>query len=542
MDDDRLDGWKAIGNFLGRDRTTALRWARERRLPVHRVPGGRTGTVYALRVELNEWLASGGGTAPVEAPRSEIAIPMHPQRRRTWLIAPALALVAASVGFIALRQPEPDDAPVTIAAVASPGDDPATRQFTRELTSDLARYANRSAGVAVYETERVDDRPTRYAVRTLIERGRTGLIAHARLVAMHEGQVIWSRRFDQSGRTPSALRERVAANIMGILRCGFGGLESDRLKVTPADVALIMASCQAVQDTDHAAAQFRAREVTRARPDLAIGWASLAIAQGTLAAYENKPAMRVQAIANAQRAVQIAPDHAITRLALAAAADGGLNNPNAFPILSDALRVHPNDPSLLMSYSVTLFNMGYVQASVAPALRATEVDGTSMNCRDTVVRRLAVAGRTEEALAYQGENERLWPGHPQIANTRARLTTPWGTAADTPQQAIRNYGREVAQEPYAAFMLARIHERSGDRRSALDWLARAKAENAHQQWSLLFWPDARGLRSEPAFFRKMGELGLVKWWVARKQWPDFCAEPGLKYDCATEAAKLGFKT
>jgi hypothetical protein len=58
------------------------------------------------------------------------------------------------------------------------------------------------------------------------------------------------------------------------------------------------------------------------------------------------------------------------------------------------------------------------------------------------------------------------------------------------------------------------------------------------QWSLLFWPDAAPLRTEPAFFRKMADLGLVRWWVERKQWPDFCAEPGLKYDCATEAAKL----
>ncbi len=56
--DQRFDGWKAIANFLGRERTTATRWARERGLPIHRVPGGRTGTVYALRSELDAWLSS----------------------------------------------------------------------------------------------------------------------------------------------------------------------------------------------------------------------------------------------------------------------------------------------------------------------------------------------------------------------------------------------------------------------------------------------------------------------------------------------------
>ncbi|RYD63706.1 MAG: hypothetical protein EOP58_10885, partial [Sphingomonadales bacterium] len=49
---DRIDGWKSIGAYFGRDRTTAIRWARERDLPIHRIPGGKTGTVFALRHEL----------------------------------------------------------------------------------------------------------------------------------------------------------------------------------------------------------------------------------------------------------------------------------------------------------------------------------------------------------------------------------------------------------------------------------------------------------------------------------------------------------
>lgn len=55
---DRIDGWKAIGGHFGRDRTTAIRWANERGLPVRRVPGGKTATVYALRSELDAWIVS----------------------------------------------------------------------------------------------------------------------------------------------------------------------------------------------------------------------------------------------------------------------------------------------------------------------------------------------------------------------------------------------------------------------------------------------------------------------------------------------------
>jgi len=33
-------------------------------------------------------------------------------------------------------------------------------------------------------------------------------------------------------------------------------------------------------------------------------------------------------------------------------------------------------------------------------------------------------------------------------------------------------------------------------------------------------------------------IGLADYWRATGQWPDFCAEPGLPYDCRAEAARL----
>lgn len=53
--DKRLDGWKAIAHYFRRDRTTVMRWARERHLPVHRLPGGVQGSVFALESELAAW-------------------------------------------------------------------------------------------------------------------------------------------------------------------------------------------------------------------------------------------------------------------------------------------------------------------------------------------------------------------------------------------------------------------------------------------------------------------------------------------------------
>lgn len=58
---DRINGWKAIGVHFGRDRTTVIRWAQERGLPVRRIPGGKGATVYALKSELDAWAMSQSG-------------------------------------------------------------------------------------------------------------------------------------------------------------------------------------------------------------------------------------------------------------------------------------------------------------------------------------------------------------------------------------------------------------------------------------------------------------------------------------------------
>jgi tetratricopeptide (TPR) repeat protein len=53
-----LDSWKEIADYLKKGERTAKRWEKERALPVHHVPGGGHGSVYAFTAELDEWLLS----------------------------------------------------------------------------------------------------------------------------------------------------------------------------------------------------------------------------------------------------------------------------------------------------------------------------------------------------------------------------------------------------------------------------------------------------------------------------------------------------
>lgn len=109
----RLDGWKAIAAYFNRDRSTVMRWAQERQLPVYRLPGGKQGSVFALEHELAEWamrLKDGGNleaaivNPPLDVPQiapapTSMSWASAPRRWRLLIAGIALVLVAGGIAF-----------------------------------------------------------------------------------------------------------------------------------------------------------------------------------------------------------------------------------------------------------------------------------------------------------------------------------------------------------------------------------------------------------------------------------------------------------
>ena len=58
--DRRLDSWKEIAAFFGRNERTVRRWATSQAMPVHRIPGAAKGRIFAFESELREWLVVSG--------------------------------------------------------------------------------------------------------------------------------------------------------------------------------------------------------------------------------------------------------------------------------------------------------------------------------------------------------------------------------------------------------------------------------------------------------------------------------------------------
>ena len=87
----RLESWKEIATYLGRDVTTVRRWEKREGLPVHRLHHSKLGSVYAFTLELDEWRDK---RAPVPATDTPDARPV-PEVVRTGAGARTVAAVAA---------------------------------------------------------------------------------------------------------------------------------------------------------------------------------------------------------------------------------------------------------------------------------------------------------------------------------------------------------------------------------------------------------------------------------------------------------------
>ena len=111
--EDRLDSWKEIAAYLGRDVTTVQRWEKREGMPVHRHLHDRLGSVYASRVELEAWAAgrrlrnveetevAPSTSAPAMTPRAGRASYSRVSIGRMTLVwALAILLVAVAIASI----------------------------------------------------------------------------------------------------------------------------------------------------------------------------------------------------------------------------------------------------------------------------------------------------------------------------------------------------------------------------------------------------------------------------------------------------------
>ncbi|HEX4272120.1 MAG TPA: TIR domain-containing protein [Rhizomicrobium sp.] len=69
-------------------------------------------------------------------------------------------------------------------------------------------------------------------------------------------------------------------------------------------------------------------------------------------------------------------------------------------------------------------------------------------------------------------------------------------------------------------------------------LANRYTPRSPDQPAFLFYTLTAPLRRDPRFMQLAARLKLVDYWKASGKWPDFCADPGLPYNCRAEANRF----
>lgn len=215
MEDSRIESWKGIAAYFGRDERTVKRWEKTRGLPVHRLPGEKGG-VFAYTRELEVWLNSASPEF------SDPVAPGAPQLGRRATDAPVSLTSAAEMDSQVLEEPlaesaaAPDQPPVfavpaqPVEAVAPEAAAKPQRRRRVVLFSAVVATLLLGVGLAKY----MDAHHASGAQGTGPERVRSAAkpVDPAAQEAYLKGRYYWNHRTDGS------LRQAVEAFTQAVVR------------------------------------------------------------------------------------------------------------------------------------------------------------------------------------------------------------------------------------------------------------------------------------------------------------------------------------
>lgn len=525
--------------------------------------------------------------------RAAVPAPWYRRIGRLKLVlAGGALLVAALAAGMAPRLAKAPAVTVQFVPVVTVGkDEAADAAFARQLLSSFKQLSpTLGHGVRIVERneERFASTGADLHVRTLLNRGASGSNALIQLVATRNNEVLWSAEFTNSANDLSNLGLNAAGGLSAVLRCAFKSLPAPNPLGDAEKLQLAMAACAVMTGTgpqSNVPAQALAREIVMRKPQLPVGLTLMAWAQLDRLWTEapDLKADQIEVIKKrareyADKAIRLDPSNGVAYVLLADATD-----PFQLPslleerlrILEAGLRSSPDNSDLLCAYGLTRFVGGYNASGVASVRRAVAIDPTSPFKAGLLVRRLMSAGHVEEAFVAQQRSEKINPDDGYVVEQRLRMMVEAGD----PHKALALYDRqarklgyppripslsldvlnwradpssldlakmerearaEIAREPDSSYFVAVAFARVGAVDRAFRHLESASIRDGkYAQYSILFWPDAAEIRRDPRFFKLMDRIGLVDHWVRHDEWPDFCSEPGLHYDCRKEAVKLG---
>jgi DNA-binding winged helix-turn-helix (wHTH) protein/TolB-like protein/tetratricopeptide (TPR) repeat protein len=398
-------------------------------------------------------------------------------------------------------------------------------------------------------------------VRGTVDRDGDAYVVNAQVIDRASGDVLWSGRFERDAKAPVGFQEQTGNLIGDAIHCALWHRAAGGAPIDDALLSLLLDAC-ADWRGDPSTFLAAADRLVRAAP----GWsyahsirahalAFVAVDLSTTPA-ESEAASRAAA-QDAQRALRIDPRNGEAYHALAARFEGRGHWLEREQDFTRAAQLSPSLPFVNDLYVGMLREVGRWSDATDLNRRTVAADPFSAPQLASLAILQASAGDLQDAEALTKRADLLNPE--EGAEARATIALWWKDPAEAIAE-LRTHpsGPKGCFEAYLARLLratggarrglpaacadvdpayrVRMLAREGDIDGA--YAAFEADPNAWRYPTVFFYPEMKAFRRDPRFMPLAARLGLTGYWRRSGHWPDFCAEPGLPYDCKAEASRL----
>jgi TolB-like protein/Tfp pilus assembly protein PilF len=497
--DDRLDSWKEIAAYLGREVRTVQLWEKSEGLPIHRQQHARQGSVYAFKSELDAWREA-RKAAPVEKfPRRPIA-----------LAGTTAALILIAVGgWLYAREHR---APLTSVVVLpfvdfSPQHDQEyfSDGLTEEIIDALSRVPNlrvvarTSAFAFKGKPNDVREIGKQLDVSAVLEgsvrKAGDQLRITAQLNRASDGTNLWSRTYDRQMRDIFAVQREISQAIVEQLRAGDIPLHEQTRDVE---------AWRLYQEGRYFFNQFlppesnlkaidRYQQAIQRDPKFALAYAGMADAYAYLA--ENfvvaPREVMPKAKAAAEKAVELDPNSAEAHTSLGAVKlDYDWDREGAQRELQRAMQLNPGFAWARHWYAHALESQNRMEDALKEMRAALALDPLNIPINWDIGNELICLGRFDEAVRHLRKAYDLFPKVPTIGLVLVAALNRTGDVAGANRvvDEMKKNSPETNQDPFlmAFFALAEVNagHRSEGRR-VLDELEQIRKKQYVDPFSVL---------------------------------------------------------
>jgi TolB-like protein/Tfp pilus assembly protein PilF len=413
LDNRRLESWKEIAAYLGRDVRTVQRWERQEALPVHRLHHSKLGSVYSYTAEIDAWRLGrqpDAGSQPAALAR---AVPENSDRPGRLLFKAGIltSVLALGLGLVWLASRllvgQNNSVPHIESLAVLPFDnfsgDPEQTYFADGMTEALIgnlssirnlRVVSRTSVMQFRQTVK----PAPVIGRELgvdaivegsVQREGDRVRIAIQLIRAAADEHLWSATYDRELRDLLGLQSEMALAIAHQIEAAVSSEERVRLTaahtVTPdAYESYVRGRFQLTKSTREAVEQGAAdfRRAIAADPLFAPAHAGLAKAYqafgGTGVGVMPVVEARSKAVAAARRALELDPQLADAHTVLAGAHVQEWQWDAAEAKFLRAIDLDPSNAPALAAYAGLLMSRGQTEQAIATARRARELDPLSL--------------------------------------------------------------------------------------------------------------------------------------------------------------------